>query len=169
MLQRIRKPRAQPTPARIAIVASEYNRRHVDGLLDGALGVLREAEAETEVFRVPGAFEIPVVAEALAAEGTGVWSVVLCLGVIIRGETAHADLVGGAVTNALMDIAVRRRVPVVHEVLLVASRAQADARCLDPGRNRGIEAARTALAMVRLMARLPGSSRPAATTAGGKA
>jgi 6,7-dimethyl-8-ribityllumazine synthase len=166
MLQRIRKPRVRATPARIAIVASEYNRRHVDGLLDGALGVLREAETETEVFRVPGAFEIPVVVETLAAEGTGAWSAILCLGVIIRGETAHADLVGGAVTHALMDTAVRRRVPVVHEVLLVASRAQADARCLDAGHNRGVEAARTALAMARLMPRMPGRRRPAAAAAG---
>jgi 6,7-dimethyl-8-ribityllumazine synthase len=74
--------------------------------------------------------------------------------VIIRGETSHADLIGTAVTQALMQISVRHRLPVIHEVLLVANRAQADTRCLDPQFSRGSEAAHAALAMVRLMSRL---------------
>lgn len=88
-----------------------------------------------------------------AGTGRGPWSAILCLGVIIRGETAHADLVGTAVTAALMELSVRHRIPVVHEVLLVANAAQADARCLDPRHNRGAEAARTALVMARLLGR----------------
>lgn len=146
-------------PIRVAVVASEYNRKHVDGLLDGARKALAEAGVEVEVVRVPGAFEIPVVVEQLATTGRRVWSAILALGVIIRGETAHADLVGEAVTQALMGIAVRHRLPVVHEVLLVGNVRQADVRCLDGRHNRGAEAAGTALAMVRLMRRLGG--RPA--------
>ena len=151
MLKRVRKVGSSPAgvSARVAVVASEYNRKHVDSLLDGALGALREAGVEGEIVRVPGAFEIPLAAECLAARGD--IAAVICLGVIIRGETSHADLVGESVTRALMDIGLRHRIPVIHEVLLVANRAQADVRCLDPGHNRGVEAAGTALAMVRLL------------------
>ncbi len=157
MLKRLRSRKTPPSsnPARIAVVASEYNRKHVDGLLDAATRTLKEAGVDVDVYRVPGAFEIPVVAESLAADTARRWSAVVCLGVIIRGETGHADLVGNAVTQALMGTSVRHRVPVVHEVLLVADKAQADARCFEPRFNRGGEAAQTALAMVRLMRRLP--------------
>lgn len=154
MLRPVRKDSGRTSDARVAVVASEYNRKHVDGLLDAAMRVLREAGADTAVFRVPGAFEIPVVAEIMASEKPRKWGAIICLGVVIRGETAHADLITTAVTGALMGTSVRHRIPVVHEVLLVANRAQADARCLDPRYNRGGEAAQTALAMVRLMARL---------------
>lgn len=156
MLKRVRKSSTTPLFTRIAIVASEYNRKHVDGMVDQAQRVLRDARVEVDVLRVPGAFEIPVVVESIAGQAGRPFSAILALGVIIRGETAHADLVGQAVTSALMETAVRHRVPVIHEVLLVASKAQADARCLDPRFNRGGEAAQTALSMVRLMRRLHG-------------
>lgn len=159
MLKRVKKGRTGAGGARVAIVASEYNRRHVDGMLDAATRTLREAGVEVEVFRVPGAFEIPVVTEALASQSGRLWSAVVCLGVIIRGETAHADLVATAVTGALMEVSLRHQLPVVHEVLLVASKAQADARCLDPKFNRGSEAAQTALSMVRLLSRVHGLVR----------
>lgn len=136
---------------RIAIVAAEYNRRHVDGLLRAARGALREAGARTEVYRVPGGFEIPLVAESLAREGGSLCAAIICLGVIIRGETAHADLIAGAITRGLMQTMLWHGVPVIHEVLLVANRQQADARCLGRDFNRGREAAHTALAMARIM------------------
>jgi 6,7-dimethyl-8-ribityllumazine synthase len=158
MLKRVsqRRPRTSRAGLRVALVASEYNRRHVDSLLAGARSVL--GEAALEVIRVPGAFEIPWAAERLAADAQAGWGAIVCLGVIIRGETAHADLVGGAVTRALMEVSLRHGVPVIHEVLLVANQAQADARCLDPRHNRGVEAARTALAMARLRTRWPGGA-----------
>lgn len=159
MLKRVQKSAPRTPGLRVAVVASEYNRRHVDGLLDGALRVLKEAEIEVEVVRVPGAFEIPVTVETLLRQPKAEWSAVIALGVIIRGETAHADLVGGAVTRALMDCALRSAVPVIHEVLLVGSQRQADVRCLDPKFNRGGEAATTALAMGRLLGRLRGAKR----------
>jgi 6,7-dimethyl-8-ribityllumazine synthase len=153
MLKRVRKSGSDGRESRVAIVASEYNRKHVDGMVDAAVRVLNDAGAEVEVFRVPGAFEIPVVAECLVGKKGHGWSALLCLGVIIRGETAHADLIGTAVTQALMQTSVRHCVPVIHEVLLLANLAQADARCLDTRYNRGAEAAETALAMSRLMRR----------------
>ncbi len=160
MLKPVRKTSLPKMQARVGIVASEYNRKHVDGLLDSALRVLREAGAEFDVYRVPGAFEIPVAATAALGKRRPRFSAIICLGVIIRGETAHADLIGRAVTDSLMNLSVQHTVPVIHEVLLVADRAQADARCLNPQYNRGTEAAQAALAMVRLMARIRSDARP---------
>lgn len=138
----------------VGIVASKYNLAHVDGLLQGAEAALVNGRATYELVRVPGAFEIPVVAETLLAQTPRKFDALICLGVIIRGATAHADLVGDAVTRALMEIAVRHQTPVIHEVLLVDDVQQADQRCLDPGHNRGTEAGQTALAMAEVVAGL---------------
>lgn len=147
MLKPLARSTAKAPRARVAIVASEYNRRHVDGLIDGALAVLKAAGIQPEIVRVPGAFEIPVVVETLARRKGPKWDAFIALGVVIRGATAHADLIGAAITQALMDIAVRHATPVIHEVLLVTSEEQAEERCFNPRYNRGGEAAQTALAM----------------------
>lgn len=151
MLQENQPPVAGSCGARVAIVASEYNREYVDGMLHAAMRRLEEARAEVEVFRVPGAFEIPVVAAGLARREVGAPHAIVCLGVIWQGETHHADQVGAAVTQALMDIQVRSGIPCIHEVLTVRSEDQARARCLEPRTNRGVEAANTAVGMVGLL------------------
>ena len=151
MLQENQQPMADARGLRVGIVASEYNRRHVDGMLQAATRRLEEAGVVVEVVRVPGAFEIPVAVAAMARRGEGAPSAIVCLGVIWQGETHHADHVGAAVTHALMDIQVRSGIPCVHEVLTVRSEEQARARCLEPGTNRGVEAAHTAVAMARLL------------------
>lgn len=145
---------------RYAIVASRYNARYVDAMLRAARKVLADSgAAEVEVVRVPGAFEIPVVASSLASGVSGVFSAILCLGVILRGETTHAQFIGESVTNALSQIQVQHRIPVIHEVLLLENDQQAQARCLDSKHNRGAEAALTAVEMAATMRRLAGRRR----------
>jgi len=136
-----------------AIVASKYNARFVEGMLNPAVAALEKAGAKrVTVIRVPGAFEVPAVAATLAKSKK--FSALICLGVILRGETTHAQHIGEAVSHALVDIQVQYHVPVIHEVLLLESEAQAEARCLSPKHNRGLEAAQTAIEMAITMRKL---------------
>lgn len=136
-----------------AIVASKYNARFVEGMLAPAVAALEKAGAKTvRVVRVPGAFEIPAVAATLAE--TKRYAALICLGVVIRGETTHAQHIGEAVSHALAEIQLRWKVPVIHEVLLLENEAQAEARCLNPKHNRGLEAAQTAIEMAGIMRQL---------------
>lgn len=165
MLKTIKARTLRAGNARFAIVASQYNGRYVNAMLAAAKAEFKQAGAkEVQVVRVPGAYEVPLVAARLARTAsphasrithhTPPLSAIVCLGVILRGQTVHAAHIGEAVSRALMEIQVRHEVPVIHEVLLLENEEQARARCLDPKRNRGREAAQTALAMARVMAGL---------------
>jgi 6,7-dimethyl-8-ribityllumazine synthase len=159
-----------PAPAvqgfRFAIVASRYNARFVDAMLEAASGAIHRAGGTLEVVRVPGAFEIPVVAAALVARTRNRPAAVICLGVILRGETTHAQHIGEAVSVALAQIQIQTRVPMIHEVLLLENEAQAERRCLDPQHNRGLEAAATAMEMGILLSQL--TFRPTEVRAAGE-
>ena len=155
MLKSIKAKKIKATGGRFAIVASEYNGGYVDAMLRAAKAELLRAGAESvQVARVPGAFEIPVVAARLARVSSPRLSAILCLGVILRGETTHAQHIGEAVTAALSHLQVEYEIPVIHEVLLLENEAQARARCLGGKFNRGVEAAQTALKMAAVMKRL---------------
>lgn len=154
MLKPVKKTRAgKKAGGSFAIVASRYNARYVDSMLNAAAHELKRAGAKVQVVRVPGAYEIPVVAAKLSTLSPKP-SAIICLGVILRGETTHAQHIGEAVSQALMQIQITHGVPVIHEVLLLENKQQADARCLDPKHNRGVEAAQTALEMARVMAQI---------------
>ncbi len=153
MLTKLRKKVANGRGGHIAVVAARYNARYVNAMVRAAEGAKRGAGAAVETIRVPGAFEIPAVASALAGRGEGRPEAIVCLGVIIEGETEHARLIGEGVTQALAALQVAARMPVIHEVLLVRSTEQARVRCLGREHNRGAEAALTALAMREAMVR----------------
>ncbi len=152
MLKSLSSKKIKTAGGHFAIVASRYNDRYVDAMLRAAKAELQHAGAKKiEIIRVPGAYEIPVAAARLARSQAASLSAIICLGVILRGQTVHAEYIGRAVTHALMDIQVRHEVPVIHEVLLLESEEQARVRCLAKKFNRGMEAAQTALAMAEVM------------------
>jgi len=155
MLTPARKSRIRASRGSFAIIASRYNTRYVDAMVKAARQQLKKAGAKTvRVLRVPGAFEIPAVAARLA-QSTPAWSAIICLGVILRGQTSHAQQIADAVSLSLAQLQIQRAIPVIHEVLLLENEAQAIVRCLDKEHNRGAEAAQTALEMARVMASLP--------------
>lgn len=153
------RPRQVSQRRTFALVASEYNREFVAGLSEHAEHELRAISPNFQVlhFTVPGAFEIPLLVQELAAKKD--IDAIIALGVIIEGETQHAALIGAAVTTSLQQIALTFRLPVIHEVLLVQNAAQARKRCLEDELNRGTEAARVAARMVQVMSEVRASLR----------
>jgi 6,7-dimethyl-8-ribityllumazine synthase len=158
MLTSVKKKILRADGGKFAIVASRYNARYVDAMLRAARKTLSKAGAKIQIVRVPGAYEVPIVAAKLArlsAEEEDLAGII-CLGVILRGETVHAAHIGEAVSEALMRIQIQYEVPVIHEVLLLENEAQAQKRCLGRKHNRGTEAAQTALEMARVLRDLSG-------------
>jgi len=137
-----------------AIVASSYNREFVDGLVNGARGELAvlAPKSRVELHEVPGSFEIPLAVQTVAERGNA--AAILAFGLLWQGETLHASLIATAVTGALMDISLKHKLPVLHEVLVIQTEEQACARCLDTEINRGVEAARAAVAMLAALKKI---------------
>ena len=136
------------------IVASRFNAQYVQGLVDHATEELRALapDATISLHRVPGAFEIPVVVRELASRETT--DAVIACGVILQGETNHAQNLSRSVTDALQRIAVEQGMPVINVVLSFDNEAQARARCLENKINRGTEAARAAVEIANVMSDL---------------
>lgn len=147
-----------PTPAvinaagfRLGIVAARYNPELVDALVAQVAAAFRQAGAiEVEIHRVPGSHELPTAAQLLIeSAGARAFDAVVALGVVIRGDTIHYELVSEAATNGLLRVALDTRVPVIAGVVAVENRKQAEDRCTGPI-NRGAEFARAALEMAVL-------------------
>ena len=149
-----RRPRVTESKRRFIIVASKFNARYVQGLVDHAEKELntRARNATISIQRVPGAFEIPVVARELASFDKA--DAIIACGVIMQGETNHAKNLGRSVTDALQRIAVDHGVPVINVVLSFDNEAQARERCLENKINRGTEAARAAVEITNVMSEL---------------
>jgi 6,7-dimethyl-8-ribityllumazine synthase len=148
---------------RYALVASAYNEEFVAPMARQAEAELRTLEPSCHILRVeaPGSWEIPLcVEELLHAEK---WDAVLALGVVFQGETAHAELIARTVTEALMELSLRHRTPIQHEVLLLRDEEQARARCLGTEINRGVEAARAAVRLSRALGELRETLGPPAS------
>jgi 6,7-dimethyl-8-ribityllumazine synthase len=139
---------------RFTIVASEYNRDYVDGLVGHAIDELKiiAPQADVAVVRVPGSFEIPIAVQSVAKYH--IPDAILAFGVIFDGETLHASLIATAVTEALLEISLASEIPILHEVLVVKNDEQAKARCLSPEINRGTEAARASARILQALRRI---------------
>src|ERR1044071_1182390 len=149
-----RRPTTAKAKRAFHIVASRFNPQYVQGLVDHASAELRALapNAAISIQRVPGSFEIPVVVRALASQNSA--DAIIACGVILQGETNHAQNLSRSVTDALQRIAVDHRVPVINVVLSFDNEAQARARCLENKINRGTEAARAAIEIANVLSDL---------------
>ncbi len=147
-------PTDVPADARIAIVAARFNASIVDRLLEGCVARLKElgvGEDRVTVERVPGAFELPVAAKALAA--TRRYAAVICLGCVIRGDTPHFDYVAGEAARGIQNVAIEMTLPVIFGVLTTNTLQQAEDRTGGSHGHAGRRAAEAALEMVTVLAR----------------
>ena len=140
----------------MAVVASRFNERVTRKLVEGALAGLAKqgvADDDVDLAWVPGAFEIPLVARRLAT--TGRYDAVICLGAVIRGDTAHFELVANETARGIADVSRDTGVPMVFEVLATETLAQAEERAGGAHGNKGWDAAAAALEMASLLEALP--------------
>jgi 6,7-dimethyl-8-ribityllumazine synthase len=148
---------------RFAIVASRFNDFMVEKLVEGALDALRRsgaADEDVEIFRCPGAFEIPGLLRRVV--DTDRFDGVVCLGVVIRGATPHFDLVVGHATTGVARTAAKAKVAVGFGVLACDSIEQAVERAGSKAGNRGFDAAMVAVEMANLYAQIASGGAPAA-------
>ena len=139
---------------RVGIVCSRFNEFVVNALLDGAKRGLTKhgvKENNVEVFWVPGAFEIPVMARLMAVSQK--YDAIVALGAVIRGETAHFEYVAGPCAEGIMQVQLETLIPIGFGVLTVENVEQAAARSRPDDTNKGFEAAEVALEMVATMRR----------------
>jgi 6,7-dimethyl-8-ribityllumazine synthase len=140
------------TPVRLAVVVSRFNPEVTEGLLRGARAYLAEngaPVADEDVIRAPGAFELPLLAQALAR--TRRYAGVICLGCVIKGETAHFEFISLGASLGLMSTALQMQKPVSFGILTTYTDEQAEARSADDADNKGREAAAACLETVRAL------------------
>jgi 6,7-dimethyl-8-ribityllumazine synthase len=140
---------------KIGIVVSRYNQFITEKLLDGALDGFKSHGGEDEnitVVHVPGAFEIPLIAEKMAASGK--YDALVCVGAVIRGDTPHFDYVCDAVTRGIGDAVRAYKLPIGFGVLTTNDVQQAMERSGSKDANKGYEAVLTALEMVNVIRQL---------------
>ncbi|MBA3806220.1 MAG: 6,7-dimethyl-8-ribityllumazine synthase [Acidobacteria bacterium] len=136
---------------RFALVASRWNDFLTSRLVEGALDALERLGADEKavaLFKVPGSFEIPLLARTLAA--TGKYDAVVCLGTIIRGETPHFEYIAGEVTKGIAQAGMETGIPVVYGIVTADTLEQAIDRAGVKAGNKGFEAAMSAVELVNL-------------------
>ena len=142
---------------RFVILASRFNEFVVDALVRGALDTLRRhgaSDKQVEIVRVPGAYDMPLVARRLAASRR--YDAIISLGAVIRGQTPHFDYVAGECAAGLSRVAAETGIPVAFGVLTTETVEQAVDRAGGKAGNKGADAAATALELVNLLRRLEG-------------
>lgn len=138
--------------AQFGILASRFNSFIVDSLIEGAIDTLKRHGAEEkdiQIVRVPGAFEMPLVAQRMAAKDQ--YDAIIALGAVIRGGTPHFEYVAGECTKGLAMVSANHDIPVAFGVLTVDTIEQAIERAGTKAGNKGVEAALSAIEMVNLM------------------
>lgn len=138
-----------PSDVRIAVVAARFNAHITDELLAGCvrrLGELGMEAEQIEVYRVPGAFELPVAAKALAS--THRVAAVICIGAVVRGDTPHFDYVAGEAARGCQQVAVNEGLPVIFGVLTTNTEQQALDRTGGSHGHAGERAAEAAVEMI---------------------
>ncbi|MBI4417281.1 MAG: 6,7-dimethyl-8-ribityllumazine synthase [Ignavibacteriales bacterium] len=147
----------------MAIVVSRFHAAITDKLLSGAKDCLKQHGAgkiDVSVFRCPGAFELPQVANKLATAGG--WDAIICLGAVIRGETPHFEYVSSQAAEGIQQAALRHGVPVIFGVLTTDNELQAQERAGGRLGNKGWDAAIAAMEMISLFNALRRKRRPRA-------
>jgi len=142
---------------KIAILASRWNPSITDTLVMGARDCLRQhglSDEQVDVVRVPGAWEIPMAANALA--GTKKYHAIIALGCVVRGDTRHYEHVADECARGLMDVSLNCNIPVCNGVLAVEEYAHAQARAGGSSGNKGEEVALAALEMANLFTKIGG-------------
>ncbi len=140
---------------KIAIIKSSYHTHIMQGLYTGAIEYLKSqqfSDDDIQMFEAPGAFEIPLLAKALAESGK--FAGVVCLGCVIKGDTAHFEYISEAVSHGLMKVTLESDIPVTFGILTTYTEEQAHARSLANGDNKGIEAARACVEAIRTLAKI---------------
>lgn len=138
-----------------AIVLSRFNDFITSKLLDGALDAIKRHEGDlekVEIFRVPGAFEIPSVARKLANKGK--YDAIICLGAVIRGDTPHFEYVAAESAKGVAQVAMEANIPVIYGILTTDNIEQAIERAGTKAGNKGYEAAISAMEMVDLLKKI---------------
>lgn len=162
---KLRKGTHDATGLRFGVVVAKFNKFATSRLLSCCVQALTKAKAkeeDIEVVRVPGAFEIPLVARELAKSGR--FDAVICLGAVIRGDTPHFEYISAETARGIGQAALDSDVPVVFGVLTTDTVAQAIERA-DPAKyNRGAEAAKSAIEMATVMRMLKGVASASGTT-----
>jgi len=141
---------------RFAVVASQFNEIVTGHLVEGAVGSFTShgvSADELEIVWVPGAFELPIAARRLAASGR--YDAVVCVGAVIRGETAHFDLVAGEAARGIADVARDTGVPVLFGVLATETLEQALDRAGGKHGNKGWDAGMAAMQMTSVLDQIP--------------
>ncbi len=148
----LKKNSGKKVSGRIAIIVSRFNEEVTGGLLSGAISVLQENNIDdkniTTVY-VPGAFEIPLTAKHLCMSGK--YCGIICLGAVIKGETAHFEYISSAVSNGIMSLNLEYNMPVSFGVLTCYTDEQAASRSAKDEHNKGREAAAAVLEMIKLL------------------
>lgn len=148
----IREGKLSAAGFQFGIVVARFNSFITDRLLDGALDALRRSgadDAQIEVVRVPGAWEMPMAARAMAKAGK--YDALICLGAVIRGDTPHFDFVAGEAATGLSRVSAEFNLPLGFGVLTTNSVEQAIDRAGAKAGNKGFDAAMTAIEMANLL------------------